>query len=187
MLILFVEDQRSITFETGYGIEGDLPDALCKRIQMEKMIPLFKKGNYDEGMIAGMTAVVDVLKKKDSEYKRSKKDRKEEAWVYIVIVVWTVVFIVIAILARIRYAKIKKQYVNIEPHMNKLAFWVLKFALLSPPLLLLSAYILTKSGKEPHGEIRRGFRPIIRSRGFGSRGGSWGGGRSGGGGASSRW
>ena len=33
VLILFILDQRKITFRTGYGVEGVLPDAICKRIQ----------------------------------------------------------------------------------------------------------------------------------------------------------
>lgn len=33
LVILLVTDQRCIQFYTGYGLEGDLPDAICKRIQ----------------------------------------------------------------------------------------------------------------------------------------------------------
>lgn len=61
LLILFVENQRKITFETGYGIEGVLPDMLCKRIQVQQMLPAFKTGDYDRGMIAGITAVIQQL------------------------------------------------------------------------------------------------------------------------------
>lgn len=57
LLILFVLNQRKITFETGYGIEGILPDAICKRIQTQYMLPEFKTGNYDKGMLQGVTAI----------------------------------------------------------------------------------------------------------------------------------
>lgn len=57
LVILFVEDQRSIRFQTGYGLEGDLPDAICKRIQTRKMIPFFKRGDWDNGMISGVQSV----------------------------------------------------------------------------------------------------------------------------------
>ena len=33
------EDLREITFETGYGLEGELPDGLCMLIQKRRMIP----------------------------------------------------------------------------------------------------------------------------------------------------
>jgi uncharacterized protein len=54
LLIVFVLDQRAIKFETGYGLEGVLPDAICKRIQINEMIPYFKLNQFDKGMIAGI-------------------------------------------------------------------------------------------------------------------------------------
>ncbi len=57
LMILFVEDQRKLRFETGYGLEGDLPDALCKRIQNRKMVPFFRNDNWDGGMVSGVQAI----------------------------------------------------------------------------------------------------------------------------------
>lgn len=57
LVILLVTDQRCIQLYTGYGLEGDLPDAVCKRIQTRYMIPYLKDGNWDAGMIAGVKAV----------------------------------------------------------------------------------------------------------------------------------
>jgi len=61
LLILYIEDQRTIRFHTGYGLEGVLPDALCKRIQLQKMVPRFKEGDTDGGMIAGIDQVVKIV------------------------------------------------------------------------------------------------------------------------------
>ncbi len=57
LVILLVTDQRCIQFYTGYGLEGDLPDAICKRIQIQKMVPHLKTGNWDTGMVEGIRAV----------------------------------------------------------------------------------------------------------------------------------
>ena len=57
LVILLVTDQRCIQFYTGYGLEGDLPDAICKRIQTKYMIPYLKDSNWDAGMVAGVKAV----------------------------------------------------------------------------------------------------------------------------------
>lgn len=62
LVILYVEDQRTIRFVTGYGIEGTLTDAICKRIQTRYMIPAFKRGDRDAGMVAGCKAVYSALK-----------------------------------------------------------------------------------------------------------------------------
>lgn len=59
--ILLVESEREIRFVTGYGVEGVLPDAICKRIQTQYMLPHFRRGDYDSGMVAGMEAIRSVL------------------------------------------------------------------------------------------------------------------------------
>lgn len=56
LVILLVTDQRCIQFYTGYGLEGDMPDAIAKRIQTQDMIPYLKDGNWDAGMVAGVRA-----------------------------------------------------------------------------------------------------------------------------------
>lgn len=61
LVVLLVTGERCIQFATGYGLEGILPDALCKRIQDRYMLPAFGKGDWDEGMVAGIQAVRQVL------------------------------------------------------------------------------------------------------------------------------
>lgn len=61
LLILLVIDQRRMEFETGYGMEAILTDVLCKRIQVEKMVPLAKEEDYDGAVLAGVTDVVKVI------------------------------------------------------------------------------------------------------------------------------
>lgn len=61
LLILFVLDQRTIRFHTGFGLEGILPDVTCKRIQREFMVPYFKKEDYNTGILEGVTVVSKIL------------------------------------------------------------------------------------------------------------------------------
>jgi len=51
---------------TGYGLEGKLPDAICKRIVEQVMIPEFQKGNIVGGINAGALTVMKVA---TGEYK----------------------------------------------------------------------------------------------------------------------
>lgn len=67
LLILYVQDLRTVRFHTGYGLEGILPDATCKRIQMQKMVPRFKEGDTDGGMIAGIEEVVKIINNPNSD------------------------------------------------------------------------------------------------------------------------
>ena len=61
LLVLLVLDQRRMTFRTGYGIEGILPDAICKRIQTQYVIPQFKQGDYNKGILDGMNVITRIL------------------------------------------------------------------------------------------------------------------------------
>lgn len=61
LLILFVLDQKRVEFETGNGLEAVLPDAICKRIITNELIPSFKNEAYGEGFIKGIAAISGIL------------------------------------------------------------------------------------------------------------------------------
>lgn len=61
LVILLSTDERCVQFATGYGLEGVLPDAICKRIQSRYMLPHFKDDHWDAGMVAGVQAVNGYL------------------------------------------------------------------------------------------------------------------------------
>ncbi|MDJ0661180.1 MAG: TPM domain-containing protein [Crocosphaera sp.] len=62
LFVISVSDRR-VEIETGYGIEGILPDTQVGRIINTKITPQFKRGNFDQGTLAGTQALVDVLAK----------------------------------------------------------------------------------------------------------------------------
>lgn len=61
LVILLSTEERCIQFVTGYGLEGTLPDAICKRIQTKYMNSYFANDQWNEGMVAGIRAVGGVL------------------------------------------------------------------------------------------------------------------------------
>ena len=65
VLFVFIQD-RKMFLETGYGLEGAMPDAICKRIIENEIKPQFKAGNYDAGLTAGVNAMIAAAK---GEYK----------------------------------------------------------------------------------------------------------------------
>jgi uncharacterized protein len=65
VLFVFVQDHKMF-LQVGYGLEGVLPDALCKRIIDEQITPRFKAGDFDGGLTAGVQAVIAATK---GEYK----------------------------------------------------------------------------------------------------------------------
>ena len=60
VLLLFVEDQHALEFETGYGAEEVLTDAKCERIFTKTIVPYFRAGDYEGGLCAGVVAIVEV-------------------------------------------------------------------------------------------------------------------------------
>ncbi|MBQ8239307.1 MAG: TPM domain-containing protein [Bacteroides sp.] len=61
LVILLSTDERCVQFATGYGLEGVLPDAICKRIQSQYMVEHLGKDDWDAGMVAGIRAVNGYL------------------------------------------------------------------------------------------------------------------------------
>lgn len=75
LLILFVRDKRKINFITGYGLEAVLSDLTCKAIQEEYMLPDFKAERYEQGLLRGVKATVELLK--DPSIRNSILSQKE--------------------------------------------------------------------------------------------------------------
>ena len=63
VLIFLAVQERKIRIETGYGVEGILPDGLVGDILDRYVIPSLKEGDYDKGLSSGMIAVASVIAK----------------------------------------------------------------------------------------------------------------------------
>ena len=57
VLFIFSSD-RKLFISVGYGLEGVLPDALCKRIIENEITPRFRSGNFTSGVQAGVHALL---------------------------------------------------------------------------------------------------------------------------------
>ena len=61
VLVLLAVKERRWRIETGYGIEGILPDGLCGEIGRNYMVPYFKTGNYSEGLYSGVSRIAAII------------------------------------------------------------------------------------------------------------------------------
>ncbi len=63
--VLFLVDigDRKLRINTGYGMEGILPDGLLGRIRDRYILPYFRKGDYDKGILNGVMAIANIIAK----------------------------------------------------------------------------------------------------------------------------
>jgi uncharacterized protein len=73
VLLLVAKQERKIRIEVGYGLEGKLTDLMAGRIIRNVMVPQFKMGRFDQGIIDGVSAIVGVVR---GEFKAPTSDRK---------------------------------------------------------------------------------------------------------------
>lgn len=69
VLFVFVKDRRS-RIEVGYGLEGALPDAVCKDILEERLAPAFRQGEYARGLDGAIDAMIAATR---GEYKAAPR------------------------------------------------------------------------------------------------------------------
>jgi uncharacterized protein len=61
VLVLVVPQDRRMRIEVGYGLEGTLTDAASGRVIRDLMTPRFREANYDVGIEAGVTGIIQIL------------------------------------------------------------------------------------------------------------------------------
>jgi uncharacterized protein len=61
LLMLIAVDEREVRFETGYGLEGVLPDGLQSRIFRREMADHFRRGDWEQGINAGVIATAQRI------------------------------------------------------------------------------------------------------------------------------
>ncbi len=62
VLIVVAKDDHKVYIETGYGLEGAIPDALASRIIREQIVPKFRANDYYGGLhdaIDSLTKLID--------------------------------------------------------------------------------------------------------------------------------
>jgi uncharacterized protein len=60
-LLLVAPNERKVAIEVGYGLEGDLTDALSRIIIENAIVPRFKAGDYAGGVNAGVDDIIKAV------------------------------------------------------------------------------------------------------------------------------
>ncbi len=60
-LLIVAPAERKVRIEVGYGLEGTLTDAESRAIIEQDIVPAFRRGDLNAGVIAGTTSILRVL------------------------------------------------------------------------------------------------------------------------------
>jgi len=97
LLILAAIDDHKVTIQTGYGVEGAVPDVITNQIIENDIKPHFRQNDYYGGLDAATT---DIIKYTKGEYKADKKPQQQQGggaggiivFIIIIIIVLVVIF-----------------------------------------------------------------------------------------------
>lgn len=93
VLLLIAKEDRTMFLGTGRGVEGALPDAICKRITEYTIKPKFKEGDYIGGINAGIDDIEASLK---GEFKNDEPQDNGSSfgigWIILAIIIVLILF-----------------------------------------------------------------------------------------------
>jgi uncharacterized protein len=197
ILIVAMKD-RAVRIETGYGVEGALPDAVAKRIVDEIIVPRFKQNDYFGGIDAGVSRIIGVIEGEPLPPPRGRSAQPSSGGGFenFLIVAFILVFVVGGMLRAIFGRFLGSGVIGV---LGGVAGWLMLGSAIAAVLVAIVALFLSlMGGLSGMGSRRGGWIGGFPGGGgwsgggggwTGGGGGSWsgGGGGFGGGGASGRW
>jgi len=96
ILVVAIGD-RKLSIQTGYGLEGALPDIYTKRIIENDIKPFFKDGDYYGGIDNGTNSIISLIKGEYKVAKKAKSNGNKSGAGFIVLII---IFIIIMLIKR---------------------------------------------------------------------------------------
>jgi len=92
----YANEKGEATIQTGYGMEGVLPDITCKRIVDNEMIPQFQEGNYYAGLDAATSTIISISRHEYTadQYNKRRPQRSPYSFLIPIIIMIIVVFMI---------------------------------------------------------------------------------------------
>jgi len=61
-IMVIARDDRKVRIDVGYGLEGRLTDLTAGRIIRDRIVPEFRAGRFDQGLLNGVVALTEVVR-----------------------------------------------------------------------------------------------------------------------------
>lgn len=102
--------QRKVFIATGYGLEGAIPDATCKQIIENEVVPRFKQRDFYGGIDAALDTLMALAK---GEFDHKSYGKKSFPWPVLIFLLFFIIVMIFSWRGRVkRYAR-----------TNNLDFW----------------------------------------------------------------
>lgn len=88
ILLILAPSEREVRIEVGYGLEGDLTDAVSKKIIEKTIIPLLKRNEPGQALLKGTEVIVQFFISPEEFKKYNEVPSREElnsAYVFLII------------------------------------------------------------------------------------------------------
>lgn len=191
-LLLVALEDRAVRIEVGRGLEGDLPDAIAKRIISEQILPHFRGGDVPGGIRAGVASVVARIKGMELPPPAQEGGGVGDSLVVSFFVALILGVFVSASFGNIVGAIVSFGFGSVAAAVSAPLLVAIPFGLACGALVFFLRPTFVQGGGSHYGSGRGrtgsdSFGMGGRSGGFSGGGFSGGGGGFGGGGASGRW
>jgi uncharacterized protein len=190
VLLIIAPNERKVSIEVGYGLEGALPDATAKSIIDQRILPYFKEGEYFGGAKFGLDAIISAI---EGEYLPYEVESSSKSFKFSDLIM-PLIFLFVFLAGPIFGKKNKFDKNNIVPALVFSGFvgiftWVMfSILLLSITLSIIVFVSMLFADPTVYENSGGGSNGYSGGGGFSSGGGfSGGGGSFGGGGASGSW
>lgn len=90
-------ESGDVAIQVGYGLEGAIPDAYCKRIIESFIIPEFKNGDYYAGICAGVEELTALASGEISEPRDWTDEDSILEWIFAILTILGVIFLLLVL------------------------------------------------------------------------------------------
>lgn len=97
ILLLVALGDRRVTIQTGYGVEGAVPDVIARRIIDNEITPAFRQEAYFQGIDRATDALISYTK---GEYNTPRRINKDDHSGIPIVIVLMIIVIVVALISR---------------------------------------------------------------------------------------
>ena len=99
VLLIVAPNERAVRIEVGYGLEGDLTDAVTRLIIENAIIPKFRDGDMPAGIVAGVDDIIKGLTggaadlKQEAERQTDNSGDNDFVFVLLFLAIWVTILL----------------------------------------------------------------------------------------------